>query len=66
MLQELQTACSNMDLQGIRHILMRAVDGFEPDTLADDPLWLSKPVAVQAATVPVRPAAANVTPLHKR
>ncbi len=73
MLNELQAACSAMDLAGIRHILMRAVDGFEPDTLADDPLWLSKPVTIaapsegaRAETVPSRTASANVTPLHKR
>lgn len=66
MLNELQTACSNMDLANIRHILMRAVDGFEPDTLADDPLWLEPPeVSLQEAAL-ARTASANVTSLHKR
>jgi len=71
MLKALQVACSNMDLQGIRSILMRAVVGFEPETLADDPLWLqyaaspkSEAAAVRAASS--RAASSKVTPLHKR
>jgi FlaA1/EpsC-like NDP-sugar epimerase len=66
MLKELQTACSDMDLGSIRRILMQAVDGFEPDTLADDPLWLEQPVASQQQAILARTAPANVTPIHKR
>lgn len=66
MLKELQTACSSMDLVAIRHILMRAVDGFEPDSLSDDPLWLEQAAAVRSSPVLTRTASANVTPLHKR
>lgn len=66
MLQELQAACSRMDLEGIRLILMRAVDGFEPETLADDPLWLEQAVASRNEAARARTASAKVTPLHKR
>lgn len=66
MLKELQAACSSMDLEGIRHILMRAVDGFEPDSLADDPLWLDQAVSSRSGAVLPRTASATVTPLHKR
>lgn len=66
MLQELQAACSRMDLESIRLILMRAVDGFEPETLADDPLWLEQAVASRSEAARARTASAKVTPLHKR
>ncbi|MEX2334065.1 MAG: hypothetical protein WD600_07390, partial [Pseudohongiella sp.] len=66
MLKELQTACSNMDLQGIRNILMRAVDGFEPETLADDPLWLEQAATASSGAASERTTSANVTSLHKR
>jgi FlaA1/EpsC-like NDP-sugar epimerase len=70
MLKELQVACSNMDLQSIRSILMRAVVGFEPETLADDPLWLQYAAAKRSEAATVRAASASasakVTPLHKR
>lgn len=66
MLKDLQTACTGMDLEGIRHILMRAVDGFEPDNLSDDPLWLDQRVLSQSGAAPARPASAKVMPLHKR
>lgn len=66
MLKELQAACSSMDLEGIRHILMRAVVGFEPDSLADDPLWLDQAVSSRSGAVLPRTGSATVTPLHKR
>ncbi len=66
MLNELQAACSELDLGSIRRILMQAVDGFEPDTLSDDPLWLEQPATSQQDAVFVRAAPANVTPIHKR
>jgi len=66
MLNELQAACTELDLGSIRRILMQAVDGFEPDTLSDDPLWLEQPATSQQDAVFVRAAPANVTPIHKR
>lgn len=65
MLKELEAACSRMDLEKIRNILMLAVDGFEPETLNDDPLWLPPSVAVAEPPRKATPSA-SVTPLRKR
>jgi len=39
MLNRLDKACQEIDLQEIRTVLMEAVDGFEPKEDASDPLW---------------------------
>lgn len=65
MLKDLEAACSRMDLEKIRNILMLAVDGFEPETLNDDPLWLS-PSAAVAQPPMAATSSASVTPLRKR
>jgi FlaA1/EpsC-like NDP-sugar epimerase len=67
MLKELDEACRQLDLESIRQILMRAVVGFEPESLADDPLWQvqSQTVAVSRA-ISTRTGSSKVTPLHKR
>lgn len=39
MLDRLSLACSDLDLQEIRAVLIAAVDGFEPKQEVSDPLW---------------------------
>tara|TARA_R100001143_G_scaffold136_2_gene373 strand:+ start:4133 stop:6091 length:1959 start_codon:yes stop_codon:yes gene_type:complete len=65
MLAELERACRMLDLQQIRQVLISAVDGFQPDDLHDDPLWVVS--SDQVVELPaVSSATAKVTPLHKR
>lgn len=60
LIQQLQRACDELDLMRIRDVLRRTVDGFEPESLDDDPLWMS-----DADRDENRPPA-RVTPLYKR
>ncbi len=39
LLSRLDLACKQIDLKGIRSLLMEAVDGFEPKEEVSDPLW---------------------------
>ncbi|MCH8264429.1 MAG: polysaccharide biosynthesis protein [Proteobacteria bacterium] len=61
LLDRLRKACSHIDLQEIRAVLMEAVDGFEPKEEVSDPLWdINKPVKI----LPEKEVA-NITPLFK-
>ncbi|MCH7671057.1 MAG: polysaccharide biosynthesis protein [Proteobacteria bacterium] len=61
LLDRLRKACSQIDLQEIRAVLMEAVDGFEPKEEVSDPLWdINKPVEI----LPEKEVA-NITPLFK-
>ncbi|ALO46278.1 polysaccharide biosynthesis protein [Pseudohongiella spirulinae] len=70
MLDELHQACQNLDLLRIRELLIEAVDGFEPISLKDDPLWTVPDQVVElpavSGTVTAKVKSAKVTPLHKR
>ena len=61
LLDRLRKACSQIDLQEIRTVLMEAVDGFEPKEEVSDPLWdINKLVEI----LPEKEVA-NITPLFK-
>lgn len=61
LLDELQQACRRMDLQAIREVLMKAVDGFHPKEFAADQLWDAE------VNVPTRKQdVAKVTTLYKK
>jgi hypothetical protein len=73
MLVELESACKRLDLETIRQLLIRAVDGFNPESFKDDLLWpsTSSTGVTSAISNPINPlqtkvAATKVTPLHKR
>ncbi|MDP2285105.1 MAG: nucleoside-diphosphate sugar epimerase/dehydratase, partial [Pseudohongiella sp.] len=73
MLSDLESACQRLDLETIRQLLIRAVVGFNPESLKDDLFWpnqnsASVTIAKSTATgsVPIKAAVAKVTPLHKR
>lgn len=73
MLVELESACKRLDLETIRQLLIRAVDGFNPESLKDDLFWPSTSgTGVTSATSnsvnhpQSKVAATKVTPLHKR
>lgn len=64
MIASLEKACRELDFIRIRDILVKAVDGFEPDGLYEDPLWqvgAKDPVA----TIEQLPGDGKVTPLHQ-
>ena len=61
LLNRLRKACSNIDLQEIRTVLIEAVDGFEPKEEVSDPLW---DINKSMEDMPEK-AVANVTPLFK-
>ena len=61
LLDRLRKACSNIDLQEIRTVLIEAVDGFEPKEEVSDPLW---DINKSMEDMPVKEVA-NVTPLFK-
>jgi FlaA1/EpsC-like NDP-sugar epimerase len=65
LLLELESACRRLDLPQIRAVLMRAVDGFEPEDLHEDPLWVPADQVIELPAVSGS-ASAKVTPLHKR
>jgi FlaA1/EpsC-like NDP-sugar epimerase len=61
LLDRLRKACSQIDLQEIKTVLMEAVDGFEPKEEVSDPLWgINKPAEI----LPEKEVA-NITPLFK-
>lgn len=61
LLDRLRKACSQIDLQEIKTVLMVAVDGFEPKEEVSDPLWgINKPAEI----LPEKEVA-NITPLFK-
>jgi len=61
LLDRLRKACSQIDLQEIRTVLMEAVDGFEPKEEVSDPLWdINKPAKILPEKEVV-----NITPLFK-
>ena len=61
LLDRLRKACSQIDLQEIKIVLMEAVDGFEPKEEVSDPLWgINKPAEI----LPEKEVA-NITPLFK-
>lgn len=59
MLRNLQQACDRLDLVAIRDILRAAVDGYEPEQLSDDPMW----VVPEDEAMGVH---TKVTPIHQR
>lgn len=61
LLDRLRKACSNIDLQEIRTVLIEAVDGFEPKEEVSDPLW---DINKSMEDMPEKEVA-NVTPLFK-
>ena len=61
LLNRLRKACSNIDLQEIRTVLIEAVDGFEPKEEVSDPLW---DINKSMEDMPEKEVA-NVTPLFK-
>ncbi len=61
LLDRLRKACSNIDLQEIRTVLIEAVDGFEPKEEVSDPLW---DINKSMEDTPEKEVA-NVTPLFK-
>ena len=61
LLDRLRKACSQIDLQEIKTVLMVAVDGFEPKEEVSDPLW---DINKSAEILPEKEVA-NITPLFK-
>ena len=61
LLDRLRKACSQIDLQEIKTVLMEAVDGFEPKEELSDPLW---DINKSAEILPEKEVA-NITPLFK-
>ena len=61
LLDRLRKACSQIDLQEIKTVLMEAVDGFEPKEEVSDPLW---DINKSAEILPEKEVA-NITPLFK-
>lgn len=73
MLSDLESACQRLDLETIRQLLIRAVVGFNPESLKDDLFWpnpgnisVTSAKPSSAHSVQVKVAVAKVTPLHKR
>ena len=73
MLDDLESACKGLDLETIRQLLIRAVDGFNPESLKDDLFWVTannrgatSAKTNQSSLLPNKLAVAKVTPLHKR
>jgi FlaA1/EpsC-like NDP-sugar epimerase len=64
MISSLEKACSELDIIRIRDILVKAVDGFEPEALDDDPFWqlLTEDAAAKREQLPDD---GKVTPLHQ-
>jgi FlaA1/EpsC-like NDP-sugar epimerase len=73
MLVELESACKRLDLETIRQLLIRAVDGFNPESLKDDLFWpstsgtgVTSAISNSANHSQNKVVATKVTPLHKR
>ncbi|MDP3518611.1 MAG: polysaccharide biosynthesis protein, partial [Pseudohongiella sp.] len=73
MLSDLESACQRLDLETIRQLLIKAVVGFNPESLKDYLFWPSQNNAsvtiaksTSTGSVSVKAAVAKVTPLHKR
>ncbi|MBT3529332.1 MAG: polysaccharide biosynthesis protein [Gammaproteobacteria bacterium] len=62
LINRLDSACRQIDLEEIRQALMEAVDGFEPKEEAADPLWEARKRSDEANGVP---DLEKVTPLFK-
>ena len=65
MLNRLDKACQEIDLQEIRTVLMEAVDGFEPKEEASDPLWEVNSSSATTAAEGQQSVQQKVTPLFK-
>lgn len=62
LLNRLELACKQIDLNEIRMLLMKAVDGFEPKDEVSDPHWEEGPEAGRERRSPQRQ---KITPLFK-
>jgi len=65
LLNRLEKACLNTDLQEIREVLMEAVDGFEPKEEPSDPLWEIHNTETNKAVAEETAGESKVTPLFK-
>ena len=65
LLNRLEKACQNIDLQEIREVLIEAVDGFEPKEEASDPLWKIQNAVSDTAVSAKTAGEGTVTPLFK-
>lgn len=63
MLDRLSLACSDLDLQEIRAVLIAAVDGFEPKQEVSDPLWEAQDALDADKVIPAKRA--KITKLFK-
>jgi hypothetical protein len=48
LIKRLEDACAKLDLEEIRSVLMKAVDGFEPKEEVSDPQWRALKVRAAA------------------
>ena len=61
LLGKLELACKQIDLQGIRKLLMEAVVGFEPKDEVSDPQWEGR----EEQLLPTHEQSSKITPLFK-
>ena len=64
LIERLETACRQLDLEAVRGILVEAVDGFDPGEGVSDPLWQAQDQKRDTVSTPLTEPA-KVTPLFK-